>query len=269
MMGKLTLASLHVYPVKSLRGLDVALWPVGARGLRLDRHWMLVDAAGVFLSQRRLPHMALIGTRLDGERLRLAAPGMPDLDVSPEDAAGPTLEVSVWRDRCRARDAGEPAAAWLSRFLGEDCRLVYLPEAERRTVDPAYGLPGDLVGLADGFPFLVISQASLDDLNARLEVPLPMRRFRPNLVIGGTEPYVEDRWRRIRVGALALRLVKPCSRCAITTLDPETARQGAEPLRTLATYRQRGGRVFFGQNAIHEGTGGLAVGDPVEVLEHD
>jgi hypothetical protein len=166
-----------------------------------------------------------------------------------------------------ARDAGDEAAEWLGRFLGTSCRLVCLPDDRVRAVDPEFARPGDQVGFADGFPFLVIARASLDDLNARLPEPLSMVRFRPNLVIGGATPYAEDGWRRIRVGALELRLVKPCSRCTVPTVDPATGERGPEPLRTLTGYRRRGNKVYFGQNAVHDGIGELAVGDPVEVLE--
>ena len=217
--------------------------------------------------------MALIGAELvtarDEPRLRLTAPGMDDLEL---DAAGPPgtggdLRVRIWDDVCTARPAGPDADRWLSRFLGRDCRLVSLPESSRRPVDPAYGGVDDQVGFADGFPLLLISAASLEDLNRRLDEPLPMVRFRPNLVIYGGEPYQEDRWRRIRIGGIEFRLVKPCSRCAIPTIDPETAQRSAEPLRTLMGYRRRGNKVYFGQNVLHDGVGELREGAPVEVLE--
>ena len=166
-----------------------------------------------------------------------------------------------------ALDAGADAAAWLQAFLGVECRLVSLPDDAVRPVDPDYSQPSDQVGFADGFPFLLISQASLDDLNARLERAVPMQRFRPNLVVGGCAPYAEDGWRRIRIGELEFRVAKPCSRCVIPTIDFTTGERGREPLQTLMTYRRRDNKIYFGQNLIHRGTGILETGTEVEILE--
>jgi uncharacterized protein YcbX len=190
---------------------------------------------------------------------------MPGLTVP--DVAASRVSVTVWADTVDAADAGAEAAAWLSEFLGTDCRLVCFAREAVRPVDRVYAEASDQVGFADGFPFLLISQASLDDLNARLAQPVPMLRFRPNLVIGGSEPYAEDDWRRIRIGDLTFRVAKPCSRCIIPTIDPATARRGSEPLRTLMSYRRRDNKVYFGQNLVHDAVGRLAVGMPVEVLE--
>jgi len=266
-MGSLRLVGLHVYPVKSLRGLSPSRWAVGPRGLWRDRHWMLVDGDGRFLSQRQLPRMALVSTAWLGDSLRLCAPGLPELTLPLAGDGQPDTQVSIWRDTCKACRVGPEADDWLSQFLGEPCRLVFLPDREVRPVDPDFAQTGDQVGFADGFPFLIISEASLAELNGRLPTPVSMIRFRPNLVIGGAEPYDEDRWRRIRVGSLELRLVKPCSRCVIPSLDPSTAERGLEPIRTLIGYRQRENKVYFGQNAVHDGPGDLAVGDEVQVLE--
>lgn len=212
--------------------------------------------------------MALIETDLRDGRLRLSAPGMPALELVADDAdTDEEIRVRIWDDLCAARPADAEADRWLSEFLGRECRLVHLPAASRRPVDPAYAGAGDQVGFADGFPLLLISEASLQDLNGRLERALPMVRFRPNLVIRGGEPFQEDRWRRIRIGTIEFRLVKPCSRCIIPTIDPATAERSAEPLRTLMSYRRRGNKVYFGQNVLHDGLGTLCEGTPVEVLE--
>ncbi len=268
-MSAILLSELYFYPVKSLRGVKLERAPVDRRGIHFDRRWMVVDPAGGFLSQRQLPRMALVGTRLIPGGLRLCAPGMPDLEVPFEEGEGEVLQVEVWSDLCQARSAGAAADRWLSRFLGRPCRLVYLPAESRRAVDPDYAAPEDETGFSDGFPFLLISQASLDDLNDRLPEALPMRRFRPNLVVTGCAPYAEDRWRRIRIGDISFRVVKPCSRCAIPTIDPETAEKEAEPLRTLNRYRRRDNKVYFGQNLLHDGTGTLETGMAVEVLEQE
>ena len=262
---QMILTELWRFPVKSMRGSRARQMAVDARGPHLDRHWMLVDGEGRFLTQRQLPRMALLNTRLDDGRLSLWVDGGEPLTVTcVED--GPLLDVRVWRDDCRARGVDPAVDAWLSDFLQTDCRLVYLPQEQERAVDPDYARAGEQVGFADGFPFLLISQASLDDLNARLEEPVPMQRFRPNLVVEGCAPYAEDSWQRLRIGGMVLRAVKPCSRCIIPTIDPATAQRNAEPLRTLGTYRRRDNRVYLGQNLLHDGPGQLEEGMPVEVL---
>ena len=264
-MTGMSLQALHRYPVKSLRGEEFHSLEIDARGFVGDRRWMVIDDNGRFLTQRQQERMSLVDVRLDADGvLHLAAPGMPQLSV---ERSGPQLlEVSVWNDRVSAERVGAEADAWLSEFIGQACRLVHMPDTTRRAVDPEYAAADDQVGFADGFPFLLISQASLDDLNARLDRPLPMLRFRPNLVIGGCAPYAEDDWRRIRIGALEFRVAKPCSRCVIPTIDYATGERGREPLQTLMTYRRRDNKIYFGQNLIHEGTGRLERGMPVEIL---
>jgi uncharacterized protein YcbX len=267
-VSETVLSEIWRYPVKSLRGARHTELLLGPRGLVFDRHWMLIDSDRRFLTQRQEPRMALIDADLHEDSLCLSAPGMPDLELVAEDAdADGDIQVRIWDDVCAARPVDAGADRWLSEFLGRDCRLVYLPAASRRPVDPAYAGADDQVGFADGFPLLLISEASLQDLNDRLERPLPMVRFRPNLVIRGGEPYQEDRWRRIRIGAIEFRLVKPCSRCIIPTIDPATAERSVEPLRTLMSYRRRDNKIYFGQNLLHDGVGILSEGTPVEVLE--
>jgi uncharacterized protein YcbX len=263
---RVRLSGLYVYPIKSCGGIAAEEWDVDERGLRHDRRWMLVDEANQFISQRELPRMALIGVRIDPDGLVVSAPGMPSLQVLFLPPEGHLLRAQVWDDVVETLPVGGGADRWFERFLGVKCKLVYLPEESVRPVDRDYGRAGDQVGLADGFPFLLISESSLAELNARLEQPLPMDRFRPNLVVGGCDPYAEDGWRVVRIGSITLRVVKPCGRCAITTVDQRTATRGKEPLRTLATFRRSGTKVLFGQNLVHDGTGVLRAGDPVEVL---
>ena len=266
-MRPLTLEALYRYPVKSLAGEAFDTLEVDARGPRHDRHWMVVDAAGRFLTQRQWPRMALVAAHVTARgELQLRAPGMADLHLPARDGDARQV-VEVWGDTVDAVASGAAADAWLSEFLDTPCRLVHLDDDSRRAVDPDFATPADQVGFADGFPFLLISQASLDDLNSRLDTALPMRRFRPNLVISGCPPYAEDGWRLIRIGDIRFRVVKPCARCAIPTIDPDTGVSGKEPLRTLAGYRRQGGQVMFGQNLVHEGRGRLDVGMTVEVLE--
>lgn len=266
----LRLSALYRFPVKSLGGECLQRAAVGALGLAGDRRWMVVADSGRFLTQRQLPRMAQVTARWrDGVTLELRAPGQPSLTVAVPPADEALREVTVWRDSLAAPDAGDAAAQWLSEFLGLDCRLVHVPEARARQVDLAYARPGDRVGFADGFPLLLIGQASLDDLAARVGRPLEMLRFRPNLVIDGAAPYAEDGWGRLRIGEVEFERVKPCSRCAIPTLDPHTGERSddGEPLRTLATYRRDADGVYFGQNLIPRGSGVLEVGMPVELLD--
>jgi uncharacterized protein YcbX len=264
-MRGLTVSRLFVYPIKSLGGMELDAAEVEARGFRHDRRWMLVDGDGVFLSQRRHPRMALARARVEDERLVVDAPGMPALELPLRPEPGPAVRACVWGDEVEAVSCGGDADLWFAEFLGASCRLVHMPDETERAVDPLYAGAADRVGFADGFPFLLLSEASLDDLNARLDSPLPVNRYRPNIVVAGCVPYEEDRWRRVRIGDVGFRVVKPCSRCAITIVNQETGEKGKEPLRTLAAYRKVGGKVFFGQNAIPDGAGRLRVGDAVEV----
>jgi len=264
------LSSLYRFPLKSAAGESLQRCASDSLGLLGDRRWMVVAAGtGRFLTQRILPRMALLQAHWQGDTaLKLAAPGMPELLVRvPDDK---TMRcVQVWSANPVVPDAGETAAAWLSDFLGQACRLVYLPEDDGIQVDLDYARLGERTAFSDGFPFLLIGQASLDDLARRVGRPLEMLRFRPNLVVSGAEPYAEDGWKRIRIGQLTFRVVKPCSRCVIPTLDPATGERAPdrEPLNTLLSYRKGPGGVFLGQNLIAEGRGELEVGMPVERLE--
>ena len=260
------LSGLYVYPIKSAAGIAVKEWEIDRRGLRHDRRWMLVDESGCFMSQRRFARMALIRVRIEPDCLIVDAPGMPFLELPLRPPVGRLVLARVWDDLVESLTVGGGADRWFSRFLDVSCRLVYLPEESVRPVDPTYGRPGDQIGLADAFPFLLISEASVAELNARLEQPVPMDRFRPSLVVKGCEPFDEDDWRLVRIGPITFRVVKPCSRCTITTVDQRTADTGKEPLRTLARFRTRDRKVLFGQNLIHDNLGTLRAGDPVEIL---
>lgn len=279
----MVLYGIHLYPIKSCAGIELPAAEIEPRGLRGDRRYMVIDEDGVFQTQREAPAMALIRPRprvAPGEDpiaaaqagcpagLVLSAPGQPDLAVQPN--GGPRRPVRIWKDEVLCEDLGDEPAAWLSAYLGRPCRLVHQPDESLRPVDPHYAAPQDQVSLADGFPVLVVSLETLDDLNARLpegEPPMTMARFRPNLVLAGGAPGIEDQGARLQVGAVDLALVKPCARCPIPTVDPETGRfAGKEPLRTLSTYRRRGNNVLFGQNAIPRRAGWIALGDPAAVL---
>lgn len=264
---ELRLTGLHVYPIKAAGGLAPTEWDVDAFGLRYDRRWMVVDTGGVMLSQRDHPRLALVRPSLgEGEEtLRVEAPGMRPVELPLRPATTVGLEVAIWDDRCAAIWCGERAAAWFSELLERDCSLVYMPDSTIRPADPAYAPGSYRVSFADGFAFLLASEESLAELNRRLQTPLPMNRFRPNLVIAGGEPFGEDRLTEFQMGGVRFRVVKPCDRCVVTTTDQATGDRGVEPLRTLATFRRRDGKVYFGQNVIHDGAGRLRVGDRLRV----
>jgi uncharacterized protein YcbX len=236
-------------------------------GFANDRQWLVVDDEDTFMTQRKWPALARVSVAVFDRGLLLEADGMTSLEVEIPGPGAEDREVEIWKDRCAAHDAGPAAASWFSELLDTTCRLVRLPSSSVRQVHLGYAKEGDRVGFADGFPFLLISQASLDELNRRLDEPIPMNRFRPNIVIDGCAAHAEDGWRRVILGRVAFRVAKPCARCVVTTTDQETGARGPEPLRTLATYRRSGDRVLFGQNLIHDGLGRLRIGDRVEIIE--
>lgn len=258
----ITISSLHIYPVKSLAGIDLNHSELDAMGLKYDRRWMLVSPEGNFLSQRKTPQMALINTAFDNNQLILSTFGKEDF-VVPE-ASQVTMVVDIWGDAVNAQRVGDTADQWLSEVLGIACHLVYIPDEEIRQCDMEYSEQGDHTGFADGFPILIISTASLDDLNDRLDNPVKMKRFRPNIVVTGCEPFAEDSWNDFRIGNLMMKGVKPCSRCILTTVNPDTGkRDGSEPLHTLMTFRKQNNNVYFGQNVIHKDTGIIHIGDNI------
>ena len=258
--------SIHIYPIKATQRLDLDETVVEARGLAHDRRWMLVDENGMFLTQRNHARLALIRAQVRVQQLSLQAPLMEPLTVPFPGRDAVRLPVQIWRDTVTAAVAVPVAHDWFSRFLGFPCRLVYMDDAAVRPVDPAYDTGGDVVSFADGYPLLLTSEASLADLNTRLDAPIPMTRFRPNLVVAGFEAFAEDRWHRVRIGAMVFHVVKPCARCVVTTIDQQTATPGKEPLRTLSRFRKQDGKVYFGENLIPEQPGVVRVGDPVEVI---
>lgn len=260
------LSRIWVYPVKSCAGIPVPEWDLDARGLRFDRSFMVVDAvSGEFLTQRELPELALITPRFAGDDLIVAAPG-GTVPVPLRDDHAPTRRVRVWEHTGPAADCGDAPAQLLSDHLGYRVRLVAVPQRHLRTAEETFAGPDVPLGFSDGFPLLLIGAASLDALNARLAHPLPMNRFRPNLVVEGAAAFAEDSWSRIEIGGVPIDIVKPCARCTITTVDQATGRRdGAEPLRELGRFRRGERGVLFGQNAVHRATGTLRAGLPVAV----
>jgi uncharacterized protein len=273
-----TLASVHIYPLKACRAVDLSESVVEPWGLAGDRRWLLVDSDCRFISQREHASMAcVVVTCGPGEGITVTSDGYPPLWVAaPGLRAGGAdpemLKVSVWRSTVLAAAAGPEADAWFSGYLGAPVRLVYLDDPTRREVDPEFGSDGDVVSFADGYPLLGTSSSSLSQLGEWLtaagERPVPMNRFRPNVVLSGFEPWAEDRWRRIRIGAVSFRVAKPCGRCVVTTTDQATGERGTQPLKILGRKRRFGQALVFGQNLIPDSPGVIRVGDLVEITEH-
>jgi uncharacterized protein YcbX len=266
------LTDLYIYPVKSLAGIRVESAAVALRGLQYDRRWMVVDAAGRFMSQREFPAMALIGTAIEPSALVLFDRRRPDdrirvpLDI--QESLLPKKKVRVWSSQLQALPAGAEADAWLSAHLGAPVQLVGMTEHSKRAADGRYAPKGHYVSFADGFPFLLIGAASLEALNARLDAPVSMDRFRPNFVFSGGQAFEEEGWADFWIGQQPFRGVKPCARCVVTTIDQHTAETGKEPLRTLAQFRRKDHKVIFGQNVVwmgQEKDARVAVGDTLRV----
>lgn len=265
--GTYRVAALFRYPLKSAAGQSCPDVELDRFGVRDDRRWMLVDPAGAPVTQREAPRLARLRALNSPEGLRLAwGNGEARTTVARPGPDARRVPVVIWGDALRLPLADEAANAWLATHLDLNARLVWMPDDVERPVNPRYAKPGDHTSLTDGYPLHIVGSGSMDDLNARLERPVGVERFRPNVYVEGPPPFDEDSWAEVRIGESVLRVVKPCTRCAITTVDPATGSRGKEPLRTLAEYRKRQGGVMFGQNALHEGTGSLRVGDSVEVL---
>ncbi|ANS63170.1 hypothetical protein SLINC_0946 [Streptomyces lincolnensis] len=275
-MGNALLRSIHVHPVKAFRGLAPREAAVEPWGLAGDRRWVLIDDGGKVVTQRQQPRLAPAAAELlPGGGVRLSAPGMAPLTV-PVPQRSLAVPVEIFRDKVEAVPADDAAAhAWCSTYLGADVRLVYMDDpATRRPVDPEYALPGETVSFADGYPLLLTTTASLDALNSLIsqgghaqEGPLPMNRFRPNVVVSGTAAWAEDDWSRVAIGEVSFRVAKTCGRCVVTTTDQDTTERGKEPLFTLGRHRRLGGKLVFGQNLVPESRGTIRVGDPVTVLD--
>ena len=262
-MNQPIITQLFVYPLKSARGVKLERAELAATGFKHDRRFMLVDEAGRFFTQRATPQLALVEPGITAEAIHFSAPGMPQLAVPITQLAesGASRNVTVWRHSGPAFSIGEAARAWFSQYMGQPADLVFMPATPQRFSSIGHRP----ISFVDGYPFLMIAQASLDALNARLETPLPMDRFRPNIVINGCEPHAEDSWPHVRCGDVDFKAAKPCERCIITCTDQQTLQRTTEPLATLATYRKKGHGTIFGQYFTHRGEGEISVGMPLQV----
>jgi uncharacterized protein YcbX len=251
-MNELRLSEIWVYPIKSLGGIRVTQADVKEKGLEYDRRWMLVDETGTFMTQRVLPSMALLKLKMENGEIRIVHNSKAktlSISLTPS-LSNKEEEVIIWSDSVNAVEVSKEVSAWFSEVLGKKCRLVYFPEQNSRAVDKNFSVNRENVSLADGYTFLIIGQLSLDHLNSKLEEPIPMNRFRPNFVFTGGEPHEEDTWRNFKIGINDFVGVKPCARCAIPTINQDTAEKGIEPSRTLALYRKKNNKILFGQNLI-------------------
>jgi hypothetical protein len=256
-----TLGSIRIYPLKSAAPLFPDRARVTARGLEDDRRWMVVDSRGTFVTARKHPRLVLIRAEPVGDGLILQAPGMPPSRIAP-DAGAARVDATVWKDTVAAQVATGEADRWISEYLGFASRFVHMDAAVSRAVDAKHAKPGDVVSFADGYPLLLITQASLDGLNARLAEPIPMQRFRPNVVVNGTAAHADDAWRSIRIGEVRFDVVKPCVRCVLTTVDPDSLDRDPGVLKDIG--RRFGGRLALNADVTRPGT--ITVGDAVGLV---
>lgn len=263
------ISQLYIYPIKSLGGIGVNSAIVTSRGFQHDRRWLLVDENNSFLTQRVFPQMALLKVEIEVDGLRVAHKTKGDTIKIPFTAHlyKAKAEVTIWDDTCTAQFVSDEADRWFSTMLGIKCRLVYMPDDTERRVDQNYARGQDITSFSDAYPFLIIGQASFDELNGRLEEALPVNRFRPSIVFTGGKPFEEDLMGSFTIGGITFHGVKLCARCVLTTIDQEKGTKKKEPLKTLATYRQKNNKILFGQNLIHDGRGEIAVGDSLNVLQ--
>lgn len=261
----LQVSELYIYPVKSLGGIPLDNAEITDRGFKYDRRWMLIDDNNRFLTQRAHHIMALFKLQLTTEGILVQFQDDSfTIPFEPETAT--TTQVTVWEDTCSATIVSEAANTWFSEKMQLSCQLVYMPDNSHRKVETAYAKNEEIVSFADGYPFLLIGQASLDELNGRLTDAVPMNRFRPNIVFTGGTPFQEDEMHQFRIGDVDFFGVKRCGRCVMTTVDQQTAIKGQEPLRTLASYRTSNKKVLFGQNLLHKGQGAIQKGDMLQLL---
>ena len=267
--SKICISQLFIYPIKSLGGIALQQSLVTSRGLQHDRRFMLVDENNRFVSQREFPEMALLKVSIEHNQLLVYTNANPNdnIKLPLQVESGSEISVAIWDYQCKALLVDAKADEWFSSKLGKRLRLVYMPDYSERLVDEDYALHNDLTSFSDGFPILMIGQSSLDDLNSRLEHPVGMDRFRPNIVINGSAAFEEDGYRHIRFGNINLYAVKPCARCSMTTNNQQTGVAGQEPLKTLSSFRKGNNKIYFGQNLLVGSEGMLHVGNELNVLD--
>lgn len=263
--NELRLSEIWIYPIKSLGGIPLTTARVSPKGLQYDRRWMLVDEKGTFLTQRAFPKMARFKLTVQEDQMQIHFE-QDQIEIPLTIKTGRELKVQIWNDMVLSLEAGDHFSNWFTERMGMKCKLVFFPEENPRWVDPQYAINSDHTSLADAYPFLIIGQESLNDLNSRLDKPVPMNRFRPNFVFTGGKPFDEDKWKNFSIGKNHFVAVKPCSRCVLTTVDQDTGEKGVEPLKTLSTYRRVENKTFFGQNLIASDYNEVHINDVIRVL---
>lgn len=263
------LQDIYIYPIKSLGGFRVDYANLEEKGFQYDRRWMLVDKEGKFLTQRKHSKMALFQVEISGQELIVTRKDQPEnkIYIPMKPTTEVVMPVQVWDDEVLGQLVDIGVSEWFSKELKIECDLVLFPEYAIRKLKPQYAVNNESVSYADGMPYLLIGQSSLDDLNTKLENEIGMERFRPNLVISGAAAFEEDNWEKIKIGDSEFKISKPCARCVMTTIDQQTAQKGQEPLKTLATYRLENKKILFGQNLIHLKGAKVQVGDNVEIIK--
>ena len=278
----MNISEINIYPIKSLKGISLDSAVVEERGLQYDRRWMLTTPEGMFFTQREFPRMATITVEVKEKGLLVSSDNTTAILIPLVPETRNTQEVTVWQSVCAGEIYSDGVNDWFSQVLDTKCQLVYMADDTRRRLNPRFDRGDDIVSFADGYPLMVIGEASLADLNSRLGTPLPMNRFRPNVVVSGSEAFAEDNWKRLRVGDAIFRSTKPCERCVITTVDQSTGEfDGKDPLKTFANYRMAKdvmperyeslgvgpNAVLFGQNLVAETPGAvIKVGDQIEII---
>lgn len=260
------ISSLYIYPIKSLQGISLSEAEVLEKGFSHDRRWMIVNHENALITQRTHTQLSQVKITLTDTSILASYSGMPDQELPLILPEGESIDVTVWNDQVRALKAQDSINDWFSEIVEEPCKLAFMPEDASRPVNPKRAVQGEHVSFADGYPYLIIGQSSLDDLNSRMDVNLPMNRFRPNIVVEGSTAYEEDDWNNIQIGNVKFYVSHPCKRCVFTTIDQETGKKAAEPLKTLATYRREGSDVIFGVNTLALSTGTISVGDNLVLL---
>jgi uncharacterized protein YcbX len=264
----LKVSALFIYPVKSLGGIAVNSAQVTDRGFQYDRRWLLVDAENRFITQREFPEMALFQTSITSAGLKIRnRKNDSELSIPFQPQTTAEITVQIWNDSCQALVVSDDVNAWFSEAFSFSCKLVYMPDKTQRLVDESYAKNNEINSFSDAFPFLMIGESSLEDLNRRLTESLPMNRFRPNIVFSGADPYAEDSMRHFTINGIDFYGVKLCARCPIPTINQDNAIKGQEPLRTLASYRQRDNKIYFGQDLLHRGSGVISIGDEIMIHE--
>lgn len=263
------LSGIYIYPIKSLGGISLSEATLEEKGIQYDRRWMLVDESGMFLSQRTFPKMALLQVSLESDGLVVTHKNKSGISISIPFEPNSNIKrlVTIWEDTVEAQLVDENVSKWFSEQLGMPCNLVIMPDSTQRKLKEKYAVNGESVSFADGMPYLVIGHSSLNNLNAKLENPISMDRFRPNFVFEGGEEFIEDTWEKVQIGDALFKITKPCARCVMTTVDQDTASKSKEPLRTLASYRTVDGKVMFGQNMLLLQGEKVKIGDEVNAIK--